>query len=113
MKHRILALLAAAVGVYLAVYAVLSALGGYSERLYVTRHRYWFGLGIPTSQIWEPLFVKNTPWERNVPGWFFAPCVWVDRRVWHRDVDIMELFRDNRDASGTDGTPRGEDGGRP
>ena len=67
MKHRILALLAAAVGVYLAVYAVLSALGGYSERLYVTRHRYWFGLGIPTSQIWEPLFVKCTPWERNVP----------------------------------------------
>lgn len=114
MKHRILALLAAAVGVYLAVYAVLSAVGGYSERLYVTRHRYWFGLGIPTSQIWEPLFVKNTPWERNVPGWIFAPCVWVDRRWWHREIDIMEVFgRDNRDASGTDGTPRGEDGGRP
>ena len=45
---------------------------------------------------------------------FFAPCVWVDRRVWHREIDIMEVFgRDNRDASGTDGTPRGEDEGRP
>ena len=97
-----------AVGVYLAVYAVLSALGGYSERLYVTRHRYWFGLGIPTSQIWEPLCVKNTPWERNVPGWFFAPCVWVDRRVWHRDIDIMELFRKNPDAAGSDATRSAE-----
>ena len=113
MKHRILALLAAAVGVYLAVYGVLSASGGYSERLYVGSHRYRFGLGIPTAQLWEPLFVKNTPWERNVPGWIFAPCVWVDRRVWHRDVDIMELFRGKRDAVGTDGTPRSEDGGRP
>ena len=112
-KTRIAKAVLIAAGVYPAVYGVLSALGGYSERLYVTRHRYRFGLGIPTSQLWEPLFVKNTPWEMNVPGWVFAPCVWVDRRVWHRDVDIMELGRDNRDADGTDGTPRSADGGRP
>lgn len=110
---RIAKAMAAAAAVYLAVYGVLSASGGYSERLDVGSHRYRFGLGIPTAQLWEPLFVKNTPWERNVPGWIFAPCVWVDRRVWHRDVDIMEVFRDNRDADGTDGTPRSEDGGRP
>ena len=97
-----------AVGVYLVVYGVLSASGGYSERLYVSNHRYRFGLGIPTAQLWEPLFVKNTPWEMNVPGWIFAPCVWVDRRVWHRDIDIMELFRKDRDAAGTDETRSAE-----
>ena len=105
---RIAKAMAAAAGVYLAVYGVLSASGGYSERLYVTRHRYRFGLGIPTSQLWEPLFVKNTPWEMNVQGWLFAPCVWVDRRVWHRDIDIMELFRKDRDAAGTDETQSAE-----
>ena len=112
-KTRIAKAVLIAVVVYLVVYGVLSALGGYSERLYVSRCRYRFGIGIPTSQLWEPLFVKNTPWEMNVPGWVFAPCVWVDRRVWHRDVDIMEPGRDNRDADGTDGTPRNEDGGQP
>ncbi|MBR4190475.1 MAG: hypothetical protein IKQ55_11005 [Kiritimatiellae bacterium] len=101
MKHRILTFLGAAVVIYLVVYGVLSALGEYSTRLYVTRHRYKFGLGIPTSQIWEPLFVKYTPWERNLPGWLFAPCVWLDRRVWHREIDILEFFRKNRDADGT------------
>ena len=112
-KTRIAKAVLIALGVYLVVYGVPSASGGYSERLYVTRHRYRFGPGIPTSQLWKPLFVKNTPWERNVPGWIFAPCVWVDRRWWHREIDIMEVFgRDNRDASGTTGTGS-EDGGRP
>ncbi len=83
--------------VYLAVYGVLSAFGGYSTRLYVTRHRYTSGLGIPTSQIWEPLFVENTPWEMNFLGWFFAPCVHLDRRAWHKEIDCLEVFRETED----------------
>ena len=110
-KTRIAKAILVSVFVYLAAYGVLSVLGGYSERLYVTRHRYRFGLGIPTSQLWEPLFVKNTPWEMNVPGWIFAPCVHVDRLWWHREIDVMEFFRDKRDVAGTDGTrcAEGED----
>ena len=90
-KKGIARTISIAVLVYLASYVVLSFLGDYSKTLHITHHRYTFGVGIPTTQIWEPLFVKNTRCELNFPGWLFAPCVHLDRMWWHKGIDITEI----------------------
>ena len=72
----------------------LSFRGDYSKKLYITHHRYVVTcFGIPTSQIWEPLMVKNTPFEMNWLGFFFAPCVYLDRQIWHKEIDVFSYPR--------------------
>jgi hypothetical protein len=81
---------------YIAIYVILSLLG--SEEYHPSgRHRYAGGLAVSDEIIhapkylWFELYIEydgKYANRGNFAGHMFAPLILIDRKLWHRTVDL-------------------------
>ena len=38
--------------------------------------------------VWEPKWVKLLPFDYNFLGAFYYGLIWLDRKAWHKDVQV-------------------------
>ncbi len=83
---------------YIGCYAMLSAAGEYRSSP-TGKLRYSFGLAVTDRTLWQPkgmyLSRRQTikgemTTDANLPGYFFAPLILLDRACWHPTVYYFE-----------------------
>ena len=91
VKRGILAL-----GVYLAVYAVLSLFGSRQGNVSSLARLGIIIKGISDRSEWQPRFIivthfphQDSPMRANLPGYFFLPLVFVDQHLCHSTKPII------------------------
>jgi hypothetical protein len=88
---RRIAIVLAAVALYIGTYAALSAAGQpvFSQ---TGQLRYSFGFAVSDVVIWDPPLAKWEPFHTidgvdtsrgNLVGYFYSPLIRLDRRFWH------------------------------
>jgi hypothetical protein len=77
-------------GIYLAIYALLSLLGGYQDNVGSLDKLGIITKGMSDREEWQPMFVIETRFpgqgshlRANLPGYFFMPLVLLDQHLWH------------------------------
>ena len=73
---------------YFASYVLLSAFGSYDsrpDRSGKTKLFEW-GWSVPDIQIWQPKFLMLRSNNWNYGGLAYVPLIWLDRKVWHRNL---------------------------
>jgi len=89
----ILCVLVGGILLYLSVYLFLSMQGSYSDELVGGKSYYSSGMPVHDSQVWQPRGIVELPYTNN----FWADGFWIlialDRRFWHPDRPIEEVFR--------------------
>jgi hypothetical protein len=85
---------------YVVSYFGLSLCGGYSK--YVSRSgnlRYSSGMSLADVREWEPCGIVEYNSGANSLGLLYALLVDIDRKFWHKPIDI---FKDDRNSLITD-----------
>ena len=89
---------------YALAYFGITTHGEYSQRMYSSGRYEWIP-GIPARDIfiWMPAGVRRDKYESNFLGWFFAPAIWLDRKYFHRDWNIIDnALKDMDESNGED-----------
>ncbi len=92
LLKKLPALLWCFLGLYLLSYFILTLLGGYSE--FLSRSgaiRYGFGMNAADIREWQPRGVIKYSGRCNFPGAMYAPLVDIDRRFWHKPMQIISF----------------------
>jgi hypothetical protein len=97
IKRRIIFGLGVALILYIAAYALLSAMGKY-EPSQTGQVRWGFGLSVTDVEVWRPKFVHLRVWrgidgkmqaQANLLGWLFLPLEIADRRWCHPSLPYI------------------------